>query len=420
MFAKVEERVMAVNKIITIFLLFLFVLTYATNVFAAEAANDVEDEFEPDSFQNPHILDKACDRTLHSDVDIDYNKFIPKKLQRYSLVISDCNVDMMMAVFDPETDEDITEQVFGLEAPIEIPVEGITLTWDAQDPRGYVFAVTSLRFQEAGKYTIEVKIKGAGVAGDDDLEMNEWQGMDNDVQFRATWLHARPGFFDSESQSWGGLICNDNDWYVLWLPDISDGRKNAKYANGTNMKSLVVTITFNNNDGNLDLCLYRFGTAIGSSCSSNGIESVTYDFSVKNFGAQIWIMVYGRNGDTNPSYSMTVEVKEKVEVAVEDVPARADHGGGGGCFIATAAYSSKTAGKDNASATNFTGKYFLTEERLKELNKLRRFRDENLLTRPSGRQAVRLYYTLGPVAAEIIRDNEPLKNIIREFIPKIE
>lgn len=75
-------------------------------------------------------------------------------------------------------------------------------------------------------------------------------------------------------------------------------------------------------------------------------------------------------------------------------------GGGGGCFIATAAYGSPMAD---------------------EVESLRRFRDDYLLTNPLGRAFVRAYYEYGPFAADAIRDNELARAIARTALrPLVE
>lgn len=88
-------------------------------------------------------------------------------------------------------------------------------------------------------------------------------------------------------------------------------------------------------------------------------------------------------------------------------------GGGSGCFLATSAFE-KVGGTQ--TVTNFTGTYLTSGKNLKKLNTLRKFRDEDLMKTSTGRKMVRAYYTLGPVAAEAIRGNEPLKRTVRDLI----
>lgn len=67
-------------------------------------------------------------------------------------------------------------------------------------------------------------------------------------------------------------------------------------------------------------------------------------------------------------------------------------GGGGGCFIATAAYGSYLA---------------------PEVEVLRQFRDEYLITNPIGQTFVEFYYRVSPPAAEYISRSEGLKSLTR-------
>jgi hypothetical protein len=71
---------------------------------------------------------------------------------------------------------------------------------------------------------------------------------------------------------------------------------------------------------------------------------------------------------------------------------RADFSGAGWCFIATAAYGTPVA---------------------EEIENLREFRDEYLLTNPVGRVLVDLYYKVSPPMAEFITEHPNLKPIMR-------
>ena len=70
-------------------------------------------------------------------------------------------------------------------------------------------------------------------------------------------------------------------------------------------------------------------------------------------------------------------------------------GGGGGCFIATAAY----------------GSYMERDVRV-----LREFRDDHLLTNRAGRALVKLYYSVSPPLAGLVASSEALKVIVRAML----
>jgi hypothetical protein len=73
----------------------------------------------------------------------------------------------------------------------------------------------------------------------------------------------------------------------------------------------------------------------------------------------------------------------------------ASNGGGGVCFIATAAYGSSTA---------------------EQIDVLREFRDGVLLESGIGSQFVDLYYRLSPPIADFISGNSFLRTLVRELL----
>ncbi|MEM9194017.1 MAG: CFI-box-CTERM domain-containing protein [Myxococcota bacterium] len=68
------------------------------------------------------------------------------------------------------------------------------------------------------------------------------------------------------------------------------------------------------------------------------------------------------------------------------------------CFVATAAWGTPMAD---------------------EIRPLRRFRDRHLLTNPVGRALVDAYYAVGPVGADVIRDNDTLRSAARTALGPI-
>ncbi len=76
-------------------------------------------------------------------------------------------------------------------------------------------------------------------------------------------------------------------------------------------------------------------------------------------------------------------------------PWQDQEGGGGACFIATAAYGTASAA---------------------EIDVLRAFRDEVLLESTLGSQLVEFYYQTSPPVADFISENDVLKTLVRELV----
>jgi hypothetical protein len=91
------------------------------------------------------------------------------------------------------------------------------------------------------------------------------------------------------------------------------------------------------------------------------------------------------------SFETTTESETSTSTA-ETAVSTGQSGGGGGCFIATAAYGS------------YSERHVLV---------LRRFRDTCLLTSRTGRAFVNWYYATSPPIADVIRENRLLKTGVR-------
>ena len=156
--------------------------------------------------------------------------------------------------------------------------------------------------------------------------------------------------------------------------EISLGPLNCEcYLTGTvrndgdgDANSIVVKVDFFDTYGT------RLGVAtdiVGSTGALSVGESASYSMSFRESECPI-------------TYAVWAEWKEG---------ARSDEG----CFIATAAYGTSTAG---------------------EIDTLRAFRDEVLLQNSLGSQSVAFYYEVSPPVADFISEHEPLRTLVRELL----
>ena len=122
------------------------------------------------------------------------------------------------------------------------------------------------------------------------------------------------------------------------------------------------------------LRLFWWDGAEWSECSHSGVNTA----SINGYSGYMWAII---TEDTTPS--------------LDDLQGTPFSGYGtpsGGCFIATAAYGTPMA---------------------KEIQILREFRDEYLLTNAVGRALVDVYYRVSPPIAEFITEHPSLKPIVR-------
>ena len=115
-------------------------------------------------------------------------------------------------------------------------------------------------------------------------------------------------------------------------------------------------------------------------------------------GAKVIIVAEARDGYQFTNWTGDVDAIADVDAASTTITMdssyfiRANFEGGGWCFIATAAYGTPMA---------------------EEIEILRQFRDEYLLTNPLGQALVDLYYSISPPIADLITEHPSLKPIVR-------
>jgi len=155
---------------------------------------------------------------------------------------------------------------------------------------------------------------------------------------------------------------------------------------------LTVTFTANISGGSPPYSLeWDFGdgtTETQSTDSDTAQKSHTYN----NAGSyQVWVEV----SSTSSGGTGTQTVQASIGISATTPPPPSGDGdgdGGGGCFIATAAYGSPLEA---------------------QVDLLRKFRDRFLLTNPTGRSFVMLYYAFSPPAADFIAKHDSLRAVVR-------
>ena len=117
-----------------------------------------------------------------------------------------------------------------------------------------------------------------------------------------------------------------------------------------------------------------------------------------SLGTEVSLVAEARSGSQFVNWSGDVDTIADVDATSTTIimdssyTIKANFSGAGGCFIATAAYGTPMA---------------------EEIEILRQFRDEYLLTNPAGQALVDLYYRVSPPIAEFITEHPSLKPIVR-------
>jgi len=135
----------------------------------------------------------------------------------------------------------------------------------------------------------------------------------------------------------------------------------------------------------------------GGTYSINGADYTNESGTVNNGNI---VTVKATSGDYSETVNVILNISgvtDMFSVTTEDKPAsgKDSGGGGGGCFIATAAFGSPMAG---------------------QVEILRQFRDRYLMTNILGKKFVAWYYRNGPVAASYIHDKPLAKVVVRAVL----
>ncbi|MGA1844143.1 MAG: hypothetical protein ACMUIS_06235, partial [bacterium] len=131
----------------------------------------------------------------------------------------------------------------------------------------------------------------AGAQGDDALEVNN-AGLQNDTPQQATLID--PGEYP-------GLICNDADWYRVSIPA----------AGGMHAANLRANMCFDHTIGDLDMVLYDAHVPV---TSYNYLDTSTLTADEEVVSASVpsgdyLVKIYGYQGTTNSSYTLTVTIR---------------------------------------------------------------------------------------------------------------
>ena len=153
-----------------------------------------------------------------------------------------------------------------------------------------------------------------------------------------------------------------------------------------NVSEVLVKLVFIDVDS-LDRTAFIYNQPVKEIGSMSGGESHIVSWNVttksdKQFTGNYRVVVTA-NGTADISGD-TLLTEEQKPIHVRGVS---------GCFIATAAYGTPLH---------------------EDIDVLRDFRDEFLITNPVGRTFVAFYYTTSPPIADMIRENEVLRTIVRE------
>ena len=247
------------------------------------------DQFEDnDNFASaatlPAVDQTYTDLSINTGGDDDYYRIVPTS-----------SGTMSVSVAFQHSLGDIDMQVFnGSQSQIGLSdstSNGESLSWAVTAGQAYYVRVYGYQGAVNPSYTMTVDVPGTSGGGiaEDAYEQND------------SFATARS--LAATDQTYANLTidaANDDDYYTV-MP--------------TNSGNLVVNLTFQQSQGNIDLEILNSSQAqLGLANSTTNNEQLTVAVTA---GQTYYVRVYGAGGATNPNYSMTI-----------DVPAPPSGGGG--------------------------------------------------------------------------------------------
>jgi hypothetical protein len=193
------------------------------------------------------------------------------------------------------------------------------------------------------------------------------------------------------------LVAEPNVGYqfLRWTGNVSTiADINAAATNITMNDSYSITATFETSHPEPIMALLTVSSTTGGSVTTPGEGTFSYPL-----GSEVNLVAEAVSGYQFTNWSGDVDTIADVDAASTTITMDSSHsiianfsGAGSWCFIATAAYGTSMA---------------------EEIEILREFRDEYLLTSTVGKALVEFYYRVSPPIAEFITEHPSLKPIVR-------